>query len=78
MIKLSLIHILTAKKLEADFRIISQSGWGVLSSWDNDPKCAIPKYYEKVCGVVNGERNEELGAYEYKDVYKRQGNMCWR
>ena len=59
--------VMTAKNLDADFRIISQSGWGVLSSWDNDPKCAIPKYYDKVCSVVNGERNKELGAYEEND-----------
>ena len=59
--------VMTSKELEADFRIISQSGWGVLSSWDNDPKAAIPKYYEKVCGLINGERNKELGAYEEND-----------
>lgn len=59
--------VMTAKELNADFRIISQSGWGVLSSWDNNPNGALPKYYEKVCGVVNGERNKELGAYEDND-----------
>lgn len=57
----------TAKKLDADFRIISQSGWGVLSSWDNNPNYALPKYYEEVCGVIHGERNKELGAFELND-----------
>lgn len=59
--------VMTAKKLDADFRIIAQSGWGVLSGWDNNPNAAIPKYYEKVCGVVNGEKNKKLSAYEKND-----------
>lgn len=59
--------VITSKELDADFRIISQSGWGVLSSWDNNPNAALPKYYEKVCSVINGQRNKELGAYEEND-----------
>lgn len=59
--------VITSKELNADFRIISQSGWGVLSSWENDPKAALPLYYEKVCGLINGERNKELGAHENND-----------
>lgn len=57
---------LTAEKLKADYRIISQSGWGVLSSWDGNTANAIPKYYEKVCGLLTGDRNRRLGAaYDY-------------
>ena len=59
--------LLTAKELDADFRIISQSGWGTACAWNNDPNCTLPKYYEKVCGVINGERNEKLGAHEDND-----------
>lgn len=59
--------VLTAKELDADFRIISQSGWGTVCAWDNNPNCIIPKYYEKVCGVINGERNEKLGAQKEND-----------
>lgn len=59
--------VMTSKELDADFRIISQSGWGVLCSWDNNPNCALPKYYDKVCGVVNGSRNENLGAFKEND-----------
>lgn len=58
---------LTAKLLNADFRIVSQSGWGFLSSWDGDPNCNIPKYYEQVCGVLQGEHNRVLGAFEPYD-----------
>ena len=32
----------TADLLKADFRLISQSGWGVRSSWDNHPACTLP------------------------------------
>jgi len=59
--------VIASKELNADFRIISQSGWGVLCSWDNNPYCAIPKYYEKICGVVNGKKNNELGAFKEND-----------
>lgn len=53
---------MTAEALDADYRIISQSGWGVLTSWDNNPHANIPDCYEKVCGLLTGERNKSLGA----------------
>lgn len=55
---------ITAETLNADYRIISQSGWGVLTSWDNNPHYNIPEYYSKVCGLLTGEKNQSLGAYE--------------
>lgn len=64
--------VLTSDALDAEFRIISQSGWGVLSSWDNNPQYALPDYYHQICGVINGERNELLGAKETNDFTKWQ------
>lgn len=59
---------LTAAALDdAEYRILSQSGWGVLTSWDNNPKASMPQYYEQVCGLLSGERNRELGAQEPND-----------
>lgn len=58
---------ITAEALDADYRIISQSGWGVLSSWDNNPHCNLPEHYEQICGVLNGEKNEALGAFMDND-----------
>lgn len=58
---------MTANALNAEHRIISQSGWGVLTSWDNNPHFNIPKYYEKVCGILTGEKNEALGAFKDND-----------
>lgn len=59
--------VMTAQRLDAEVRIISQSGWGVYTGWDNNPNCALPDYYEKVCGLAGGERNRTLGAQEEND-----------
>ncbi len=53
---------MTAKALNADFRLISQGGWGVLCGWDNNPHHNIPSCYEKICGLGFGAFNEKLGA----------------
>lgn len=58
---------ITAEALNAEYRIISESGWGVLTSWDNNPHFNIPQYYEKVCGLLTGEKNKELGAFKDND-----------
>lgn len=58
---------ITAEELNADYRVISQSGWGVLASWDNNPHCNIPEYYDKVCGLLTGKKNEALGAFKQND-----------
>lgn len=56
--------VMTSDALNADYHLISQGGWGVLSSWDNNPHCNIPSRYEKLCGLACGEFNEKLGAQE--------------
>ncbi|MDE7132064.1 MAG: GDSL family lipase [Lachnospiraceae bacterium] len=48
--------------LDAEYRMVSQGGWGVLCGWDNDPRHNIPSRYEKICGLAEGEMNERLGA----------------
>ena len=58
---------LTADALGAEYRCISQSGWGVLCGWDNDPRHALPDYYTRVCGVAQGRRNAALGAQAEND-----------
>lgn len=58
----------TAKRLNADFRILSQSGWGVAVGWDNDPAHTMPRFYEKVCGVVPGPVYAGLGANQIADL----------
>lgn len=58
---------LTADALGADFRVVSQSGWGVRSGWDNDPRHALPAWYEAVCGPSLGDACRSLGAQSYND-----------
>lgn len=66
---------ITAAAMNAEYRIMSQSGWGVLSGWDNNPHSNIPEYYEKVCGILNGERNEALGAMKENDFVSWQPDV---
>lgn len=66
---------MTAEAINAEHRVLSQSGWGVLTSWDNNPNCNIPKYYEKVCGLLTGEKNEALGAFKENDFKSWQPDV---
>lgn len=58
---------LVSEAVNAEYRVVSQSGWGVISGWDNDPNSALPPKYCAVCGLVTGGPNVELGAYEPYD-----------
>jgi lysophospholipase L1-like esterase len=58
---------MVAEELNADYRVLSQSGWGVYTSYDNNPNKSLPDYYEMVCGTLNGEMNKGLGAHENND-----------
>ncbi|NLO10126.1 MAG: SGNH/GDSL hydrolase family protein [Clostridiales bacterium] len=58
---------MVAEELNADYRVLSQSGWGVYTSYDNNPYKSLPDYYEKVCGTLGGEMNKRLGAQENND-----------
>lgn len=66
---------LTAEALHADYRILSQSGWGVLTGWDNNLRANLPDYYEQVCGLLTGEKNKELGACEAYDFKSWQPDV---
>lgn len=63
---------MTAEKLDADVRICSQSGWGLFASWDGYLDRNLPDGYEKICGVLQGERNIALGAQNAYDFTKWQ------
>ncbi len=55
---------MVSRALDADYQVISQSGWGIRSSWDNRPDCSIPLHYKEICSVVPKETFEPLGFYE--------------
>lgn len=62
--------MMVSDAMDADFRLISQGGWGVLCGWDNDPRHNIPSCYERICGLIGGDANETLGAskpYRFQD-----------
>lgn len=61
---------LTADLLGAEFRVVSQSGWGIRSGWDNDPRHALPEWYEAVCATASGKRDLALGSQERNDFYR--------
>lgn len=58
---------MTADTLGAEYRCISQSGWGIVSGWDNDRRHCLEAYYTQVCGVAQGERNASFGAQQPND-----------
>lgn len=59
--------VMVSEALDADYRLLSQGGWGVFCSWDNKPYENLPSCYEKICGLLKGETNEKLGALKPYD-----------
>ena len=58
---------MTADALGAEYRILSQSGWGLISGWDNNPNYVAMPHYSLVCGLAGGARNAALGAQQPND-----------
>lgn len=58
---------MVADALPAEYRVVSQSGWGIVTSWDGIVQNKIPPFYTQVCGLLTGERNASLGALEDYD-----------
>lgn len=57
----------TAQKLDAEYRVFSQSGWGVHNAWDNNLHGVIPNYYKEICSLMPGIENERLGGNQPHD-----------
>lgn len=70
--------LLAAEALDADCRLLSQSGWGIAVSWDNDPACTLPPYYEQVCSVTGGAHGggqpNDFAAWQPDAVVIHLGN----
>ncbi|SDB53195.1 SGNH/GDSL hydrolase family protein [Butyrivibrio sp. INlla16] len=58
---------MTAKILDADYNIISQSGWGLFASWEGSCECSMQKIYPYVCAAQNCEESKALGCMEKWD-----------
>ena len=48
-----------ADRLNAQYQLVSQSGWGVHCGWNNDPHCNLPRIYDQLCGPQAGQIPEE-------------------
>lgn len=57
----------TAQKLDAEYRVFSQSGWGVHNAWHNNLHGVIPNYYKEICSLMPGVENERLGGNQPHD-----------
>lgn len=42
---------MTADLLRAEYQVVSQSGWGIVCGWDNNPKSNVPSVYDEVCAL---------------------------
>ena len=58
---------MAADALKAEYRVVSQSGWGIVTGWDGNTHNKIPPFYKQVCGLLTGERNASLGALDAYD-----------
>ena len=58
---------MVARKLDANFSVMSQCGWGLKWSWDGFSEFSIPPHYKNVCSVIEGDFQKSLGAHEIYD-----------
>jgi lysophospholipase L1-like esterase len=58
---------MTGEALDADFRQVAISGWGLRSDWLNNPHSTIPGIYNYVCSVLTGPKQVELGSQQQAD-----------
>lgn len=56
-----------AKKVDADWNVMSQCGWGIKWAWNGDRYNALPPHYENVCSIMKGDYEKQLGVYDKYD-----------
>ena len=60
---------LLSRMINADFNVVSQSGWGICWAWDGNRNNKIPPFYEQICGVCRSDLLKSLGSqksYNFK------------
>ena len=55
------------RELNAERRILSQSGWGVCWDWEHKPEGNLTDHYEEICGVLRGEEADRRGCRKPND-----------
>ena len=65
----------TATNLHAEYRIVSQSGWGTYCGYNNDITMTIPGIYDQICGVQAEGIGAELGSMKENDFENWQPDI---
>ncbi len=53
---------IACRELDAERRVLSQSGWGVCWNWEHSAAHNMPAHYEEICGVLRGPAAERRGC----------------
>lgn len=53
--------------LNADYQMVSQSGWGIHSAWDNNIHNVLSRIYEQISGGSESKNDVEAGAHDKYD-----------
>ena len=70
---------IACEALNAEGRVLSQSGWGVCWDWEHNPDHALPAYYEEIAGVLRGREAEARGCLKPYDFSSWQPDfVCIR
>ena len=73
------------QELNAERRVLSQSGWGVCWDWEHKPEGNMTEHYEEIAGVLRGPDAEkrgcgllnDFGAWQPDIVCIRLGTNDW-
>ncbi len=58
---------IACEALNAERRVLSQSGWGVCWDWEHNPEHTLTAHYEEIAGVLRGEAAEKRGCMKPYD-----------
>ena len=62
-------------ELNAERRILSQSGWGVCWDWEHNPDHTLTAYYEEIAGVLRGPAADVRGCTKPYDFSAWQPDL---
>ena len=62
-------------ELNAERRILSQSGWGVCWDWEHNPDHTLTAHYREIAGVLQGEAAEKRGCTGLYDFSSWQPDL---
>ncbi len=68
--------MLVSSAFNADWSIVSQSGWGIYADWTNNINNAVPKCYNYVCFPAKHASQLALGSNELYDFENNQVDIA--